>query len=342
MEKNDNWMGISLLAFSAIASRFCLPILKNQNKNELLNQSPTSKYLYDIAILELTEPIGVGSSKYAQQILENDALMEKAVKEVGGTLYIYIKHAANTNENKKGYALESISSIYQQLWDCMVLHNNLSLNCVVNANILDSGFISRSELYQLNNLQAIYTIVKEDNIPQNINVEFPECKAFPQTSKLDGAEIYFFEAQCTNVPIYKKVALGGTFDQIHNGHKKLLVLAASICSDIITIGITGDVMLKTKKNAHLISSFSMRSESLQNFINLIKPNQKLNMVELADPFGPTITDSTIEAIVVSSETVPGALKINSLRLEKGMSPLAILVTRRSNASTLSSTFLRGR
>ena len=33
-----------------------------------------------------------------------------------------------------------------------------------------------------------------------------------------------------------QVALGGTFDRLHNGHKKLLSLAASICKKQITIG----------------------------------------------------------------------------------------------------------
>ena len=51
-------------------------------------------------------------------------------------------------------------------------------------------------------------------------------------------------------------------------------------------------------------------------------------------------DATIEALIVSSETIKGALKINEIRKEKGFAPLNILVSRRSNAATLSSTFVR--
>ena len=44
----------------------------------------------------------------------------------------------------------------------------------------------------------------------------------------------------SSFPTYKHVALGGSFDHLHNGHKKLLYLAAQICTEIMTIGITGN------------------------------------------------------------------------------------------------------
>ena len=51
--------------------------------------------------------------------------------------------------------------------------------------------------------------------------------------------------------------------------------------------------------------------NLYNMLNLLNCIL-LVLQELSDPFGPTITDPSIQAIVVSSETLPGARKINRL------------------------------
>ncbi|CAN0272306.1 unnamed protein product, partial [Hapterophycus canaliculatus] len=56
--------------------------------------------------------------------------------------------------------------------------------------------------------------------------------------------------------------------------------------------------------------------------------------------GPPAVEEAFDAIVVSSETVPGAEKINELRAQKGFRPLAVAVTRRMAAATLSSSYLR--
>ena len=101
-------------------------------------------------------------------------------------------------------------------------------------------------------------------------------------------------------------------------------------------------MLQKKKNADQIGPYGARKQGVDDFLSLIKPHLSLDLCELSDPFGPTVTDPDIQAIVVSSETIPGAYKINELRAQLGYQPLAILVTRRSDAATLSSTFLRTR
>ena len=49
------------------------------------------------------------------------------------------------------------------------------------------------------------------------------------------------------------------------------------------------------------------------------------LFSLDDPYGTTIYDEDIEAIVVSEETEPTAVKINEIRVSKGMKPLDIVV-----------------
>ena len=99
-------------------------------------------------------------------------------------------------------------------------------------------------------------------------------------------------------------------------------------------------MLKAKSKASLISDISVRKQNVRGFLHAIKPSLAFHLVELTDPFGPTLSDPKMEAIVVSSETIKNAVKINHLRKEKGMSPLALLVSIRADSAILSSTYIR--
>ena len=51
----------------------------------------------------------------------------------------------------------------------------------------------------------------------------------------------------------------------------------------------------------------------------------MNIVGIDDAFGPSITDPTCNAIIVSTETVGGALAVNKRRAKAGLSALAVLV-----------------
>ncbi|MCE7697941.1 MAG: pantetheine-phosphate adenylyltransferase [Methanobacterium paludis] len=46
--------------------------------------------------------------------------------------------------------------------------------------------------------------------------------------------------------------------------------------------------------------------------------------QLNEPYGTTIDDEDIDAIVVSEETEPTAFKINRIRKERGMKPIDII------------------
>lgn len=142
------------------------------------------------------------------------------------------------------------------------------------------------------------------------------------------------------VPSFRYVAVGGSFDQLHNGHRKLLSFTAALCSERVTVGVTGDSMLASKSYQDMIDTFPTRYESVRSFLSQIKPSLELNIVEINDPFGPAITDPLLEAIVVSSETITGGFKINQIRQQKGMNLLKIYVLNRGDSAILSSTFLR--
>lgn len=117
---------------------------------------------------------------------------------------------------------------------------------------------------------------------------------------------------------YNKVAVGGTFDKFHDGHKKLLSTAFEIGNEI-EIGVTSDAFGGLKGD---IDSCKERMSNLKTFFS---GKSNFVVVPLEDSYGTTIYDANFEAIVVSEETEPTAVKINEIRVSKGMKPLDIVV-----------------
>ena len=117
---------------------------------------------------------------------------------------------------------------------------------------------------------------------------------------------------------YNKVAVGGTFDKFHDGHKKLLSTAFQI-GNKIEIGVTSDAFGGQKGD---IDSCEERMSNLKSFFS---DKSDFVVIPLNDPYGTTIYDSEFDAIVVSEETEPTAVEINEIRVSKGMRPLDIIV-----------------
>ena len=118
---------------------------------------------------------------------------------------------------------------------------------------------------------------------------------------------------------YKKVAVGGTFDKFHYGHRKLIGKAFEI-GDEVEIGVTSNAFGGLKGN---IDPCNVRMSNLNDFLE--NNHNNFHISRLDDPFGPTINDSDYDAIVVSEETEPVAVEINEIRDSKGMSLLDIVV-----------------
>jgi pantetheine-phosphate adenylyltransferase len=115
--------------------------------------------------------------------------------------------------------------------------------------------------------------------------------------------------------MFKKVAVGGTFDRLHKGHEALLRRAFEL-GGVVVVGITSDEILKKKADP-----LPIRLKELKDFLS----GMDYELVILKDPYGPAITDSRIDAIVVTEDTETRAREINRVRCERNMKPLEIIV-----------------
>ncbi|KAL5113474.1 hypothetical protein ACEQ8H_008638 [Pleosporales sp. CAS-2024a] len=158
------------------------------------------------------------------------------------------------------------------------------------------------------------------------------------------------------------VAVGGTFDHLHIGHKLLLTMFAFVLGrrqsseqapSTLTVGITGDALLQNKKFAQHLESWRRRQQATHDFLSSILyfgppddarvtvqefheagPNGhavhvsypfglSIKYVEIWDPFGPTITDKDMTALTLSRETRGGGAAVNDKRREQGWDALEV-------------------
>ena len=141
---------------------------------------------------------------------------------------------------------------------------------------------------------------------------------------------------------FRKVAVGGTFDEFHKGHKVLLVKAFEIGEHVL-IGLCTDEFVEKMGKPHTTASYEERLKELRAFLKALGLSDTVEIVPLNDPYGSTITDTCIAALVVSEETEKTAIKINQKRSEAQLPPLTIVTIRMvpaENCKPISTTRIR--
>lgn len=124
---------------------------------------------------------------------------------------------------------------------------------------------------------------------------------------------------------FSHIVLGGTFDHFHLGHQKLLEKAFQI-GNKLTIGIAQKNLCNNKLLSQTIESYSARKNSVEKCLqDYLVDDRLIDIISISDIYGMTLTDKSIDAIVVSKATVKNAQKINRLRQKKGWPKIEIIV-----------------
>lgn len=109
-----------------------------------------------------------------------------------------------------------------------------------------------------------------------------------------------------------KVMVGGTFDPLHDGHKRLISRSFELAgkAGTVTIGLTTDQFASRK--SHPVKEYSVREASLERYIRLSGFSAQFRIEPLNDRYGSAVSED-FDALVVSEETLPIAHEINILR-----------------------------
>lgn len=121
-----------------------------------------------------------------------------------------------------------------------------------------------------------------------------------------------------------RACLGGTFDPLHKGHKRLLEKAFEL-GDEITIGLSSGGLVK-KLKCTKCGAYRTRKNRLSRYLSRRYKTKKFKIVKLEDRYGPSITED-FDAIVVSPETYNIAKEINRIRNKSGLKKIKVVKIR---------------
>ena len=142
----------------------------------------------------------------------------------------------------------------------------------------------------------------------------------------------------------ERVALGGTFDPLHDGHRALFFRAFMLGD--VTVGLTTDAFaarIRPDQEAD-VDPYGTRLATLDRELRAWA-DRRARCYEIRPLRVPTgiAHEPQFDSLVVSPETEPGGERINDLRRDRGIEPLRIEVVehvRAADGDIISSTRIR--
>ncbi len=117
-----------------------------------------------------------------------------------------------------------------------------------------------------------------------------------------------------------RVAMGGTFDVLHDGHKALLEAAFALRPEKVLIGLTTDRFARESRAE--VHPYAVRERNLGRYLRA--HGKRAFVIEpIDDAFGPADDLAELDVLVVSAERAQVGRALNDARAEKGLPPLEI-------------------
>ncbi|MEM2935637.1 MAG: adenylyltransferase/cytidyltransferase family protein [Candidatus Bathyarchaeia archaeon] len=89
---------------------------------------------------------------------------------------------------------------------------------------------------------------------------------------------------------FREVAVGGTFDEFHRGHRALLMKAFEVGNHVL-IGLSTDEFAEKLRKPHEIANYRERLRELKVFLKKNGLLDRAEILPLNDPYGPTLSSS---------------------------------------------------
>lgn len=121
---------------------------------------------------------------------------------------------------------------------------------------------------------------------------------------------------------FTKIAVGGTFDHLHDGHKYLLSMSKYYAKKTL-IAVTSDSMAKDKPHSARIQPYETRKNAVEQYAKKIGLDYV--MTEISDIYGPATDDEELDSIILTDDTFENGKIINRKRKEKGRKELEYII-----------------
>ena len=117
-----------------------------------------------------------------------------------------------------------------------------------------------------------------------------------------------------------RVAMGGTFDLLHDGHRALLGAAFSLHPEKVLIGLTTDRFARESRRE--LNGYEVRERNLRRLLRARRWTA-FAIEPIDDVFGPADDLPDLDVLVVSAERARIGKELNEARERKGLRPLEV-------------------